>query len=133
MPQDTNFTGVIPYINVDDAPAAIAFYKKVFNAKELMLMPADDGKRVMHCHLEINGGGLMVASTFPEHGHDFQPSHSFMMMLVVDDADTWWKSAVDAGCEITHPLQEMFWGDRYGTVRDPYNVNWGFNQPATPV
>ena len=56
-------TGVTPYINVEGASAASAFYQKAFGAKELMRMPAQDGKRLMHCHLEINGGPLGMAST----------------------------------------------------------------------
>jgi uncharacterized glyoxalase superfamily protein PhnB len=64
-------------------------------------------------------------------GH--QPSHSFTMTVVVpSDVDTWWKRAVAAGCEVTMPLERQFWGDRYGTLRDPFGVNWAFNEPAAP-
>jgi uncharacterized glyoxalase superfamily protein PhnB len=73
---------------------------------------------------------MMLSDTFPEHGYDFQPSHSFTLQLVVDDAQPWWDRAVAAGCEIVTPLQVMFWGDNWGQLRDPYNVNWAINAPA---
>ncbi len=131
--QDSNLSGVIPYINVDGAADAIAFYKRAFGAEELALMPADDGKRVMHCHLSINGGGLMVSDTFPEHGHGFQPSHSHTLQLVVEDGDAWWSRAVEAGCEVITPFQTMFWGDRWGQLRDPHQINWAINELAKPL
>ena len=122
--------GVIPYINVDGAMAAADFYKRAFGADEVMRMPAEDGKRLMHCLLRINDGPMMLSDTFPEHGHGFQPSHSFTLQLVVEDAQPWWDRAVAAGCEIVTPLQVMFWGDRWGQLRDPYKVNWAINAPV---
>lgn len=131
--QDKNFSGVIPYINVDGASDAIAFYQRAFGAEELARMPSDDGKRLMHAHLSINGGGLMMSDTFPEHGVPMEPSKSHTLMLVVDDGETWWNRAVEAGCEVVTPFQTMFWGDRYGTLRDPFKVNWAINEPAKPA
>lgn len=127
---DPTTRGVIPYLNVEGAAEAVAFYQKAFGAEEVARMPADDGKRLMHAQLLINGGSLMLSDNFPEHGHEHQPSHSFTMTLVVADIDSWWQRAVDAGCEITLPLQVMFWGDRYGALKDPYGVHWAMNQPA---
>lgn len=127
---DPVMKGVIPYINVEGAIDALAFYEKAFAAKELARMPADDGKRLMHGHLEINGGSLMVSDTFPEHGYALQPSHSFTMQLVVDDAEAWFNRAVAAGCDVMTPVQVMFWGDKWGSVRDPFQVHWAFNEPA---
>jgi uncharacterized glyoxalase superfamily protein PhnB len=127
---DPVMKGVIPYINVEGAIEALAFYEKAFAAKELARMPAEDGKRLMHGHLEINGGSLMVSDVFPEAGYHHQPSHSFTMQLVVDDAEAWFNRAVAAGCEVTNPVQVMFWGDKWGSVRDPFQVHWAFNEPA---
>lgn len=124
------FRGVIPYINVDGASEASAFYQRAFAAKELQRMPAEDGKRLMHCHLEINGGSLMLSDCFPEHGSELQPSHSYTMTLVVSDADAWCERAVKAGAEVTMPVQRMFWGDRYGQLKDPFGVRWALNEPA---
>ena len=64
---------VIPYINVVGATEALAFYEKAFAAKELNRMAGEDGKRLVHGHLEINGGSLMVSDVFPEAGYDHQP------------------------------------------------------------
>jgi len=122
--------GVIPYLNVVGANDAIEFYKKAFGAEETRRMPAEDGERLMHCQLVINGGTLMISDAFPEHGYEHQPSHSYTMQLVVDDIDSWWQRAVDAGAEVRMPLEVMFWGDRYGTLIDAWGVNWAMNQPA---
>lgn len=130
MALDRNLTGVIPYINVEGAAEAMEFYKRAFGAEELTRMPADDGKRLMHGHLSINGGGVMVSDTFPEHGGDFQPSHSHTLQLIVEDGDAWWERAVAAGCTVVTPFQLMFWGDKWGQLRDPYNINWAINMPA---
>lgn len=122
--------GVIPYLSVKDANAAAEFYKKTFGAKEHHRLPAPDGKRLMHCHLEINGGSLMLADCFDEHGHSHQPSHSFTMTLVLDEGEAWFKRAVEAGCKVTMPWQRMMWGDDYGSFVDPYEVHWAINQPT---
>ena len=91
-------------------------------------MPAQDGKRLMHCHLEINGGPLLMSDCWPEEGHPHQPSNSFTMHLQVDDIDAWWKRAINAGATPVMPVADMFWGDRYGTLRDPFDVNWSLGQ-----
>lgn len=125
---ETVTRGVIPYLNVEGASEASAFYQRAFGAKELRRLPAEDGKRLMHCHLEINGGSLMLSDCFPEHGYEHQPSHSFTMQLVVSDIDAWWARAVEAGCQVATPLQLMFWGDRWGSLKDPFGVNWAMNE-----
>jgi PhnB protein len=116
--------GVIPYINVESAAEASAFYQKAFGATELFRLPFEDGKRLMHCHLHINGGSLMMSDCYAEMGMELQKSHSYTMHLQVDDVDAWWQRAVDAGVEVLMPLELMFWGDRYGRVRDPFGVHW---------
>lgn len=126
--------GVIPYLNVVGAADAVEFYKKAFGAQEAgPRMPSDDGKRLMHCQLTINGGTLMISDCFPEHGYEHQPSHSFTMQLVVDDIDSWWKRAVDAGAEVMNPVAVMFWGDRWGSLKDAWGVHWAMNEPAKPA
>lgn len=122
--------GVIPYLNVVGAADAAELYKAAFGAIEHRRMPAEDGKRLMHCHLEINGGALMLSDCFPESGYEHQPSHSFTMQLVVDDIDTWFQRAVDAGLAVTNPVALMFWGDRWGSLTDRFGVHWAMNQPA---
>lgn len=122
--------GVIPTFMVEGAAEAAAFYQRAFAAKETGRYAYADGKRLMHCSMEINGGTIMFNDPMPEHGYPLQPSSSYAMTLVVDDADLWWKRAVDAGCTVTMPLERAFWGDRYGRVLDPFGIAWAFDEPA---
>ena len=129
MTVPANQKGVIPYINVEGAAAAADFYVKAFGASEITRMPADDGKRLLHCHLVINDGSLMISDSFPEQGHEYQPSHSYTCQLVLDDGETLFNQAVAAGCEVITPFQLMFWGDRWGQLKDPFGVRWAINEP----
>ena len=122
--------GVIPYLNVVGAADAVELYQKAFGAVEVRRMPSDDGVRLIHSHLVINEGSLMISDCFPESGYAHQPSHSFTMQLVVDDIDAWFRRAVDAGLEVTNPVALMFWGDRWGSLKDRFGVHWAMNQPA---
>ncbi len=123
--------GVVPYLSVDGAAEASAFYQKAFGAKEIVRMPAQDGKRVMHCHLEINGGALMLADNFPEMGAPpVQRSQSYTMQLVVADGDAWWARALEAGCQEKLPFALAPWGDKYGQFVDPWGVIWALSTPA---
>ena len=123
--------GVVPHIVVSDASAAADFYKRAFAAEEAQRMPAQDGKRLMHCHLYINGGSLMLCDAFPEFGHPLQAPQSFTLHLHVEDVDAWWDRAVAAGAEVVMKLETQFWGDRYGQVRDPFGVTWSL--ASTPA
>lgn len=122
--------GVIPYLNVVGAADAVELYEKAFGAVEVRRMPSDDGVRLLHSHLVINEGSLMISDCWPESGYAHQPSHSFTMQLVVDDIDAWFQRAVDAGLEVTNPVALMFWGDRWGSLKDRFGVHWAMNQPA---
>lgn len=121
--------GVIPYLTIDGAAKAAEFYKEAFGATEAARMLAEDGKRLMHCHLIINGGSLMLADMFPEYGHTPAPPGA-VMQLVVQDGESWWNRAIAAGCTPTLPFDLAPWGDRYGQMTDPFGVTWAFNQPA---
>jgi len=115
------------------ASEAAEFYKKAFAAEEVLRHPADDGKRLMHVHLRINGGSLMISDEFPEYSQsNVREMGGFTIHLQVDDADAWWSRAVAAGCEIKMPLENQFWGDRYGSVRDPFAVDWSIGGPVKP-
>ena len=123
--------GVTPHITIRDRKAAeaIEFYKKAFGAEEQMRHPTDDG-RLMHAHLKINGGSLMLHDDFPEHmGGPAQPSASLVLHLDVPDADAAWKRALDAGAEVRFELADQFWGDRYGQVKDPFGFIWSIGAP----
>ena len=123
--------GVVPHINVEGASDASAFYQRAFAARELSRAPAQDGKRLMHCQLAINGGSLMLSDCFPEFGITNQPSACFTMHLDVDDVDAWWQRAVDAGCTASMQPQDMFWGDRYAQAKDSFGVLWAFVGPKS--
>jgi PhnB protein len=124
--------GITPHITIRDRKAAeaIDFYRKAFGAQELMRHPTDDG-RLMHAHLKINGGSLMLHDDFPEHmGGPSQPAASFVLHLQVPDADAAWKRALDAGAEVRFELKDQFWGDRYGQVMDPFGFIWSIGAPV---
>ena len=123
----SNMSGVIPYLRAPDAARAIDFYKAAFGAVEVSRMPTDDG-RVMHCHLEINGGALMLSDAFPEHGAPFEGFKGVMMTLAVPDGQAWWNRAIAAGCTVVMPFELQFWGDRYGHMTDPFGVTWAINE-----
>jgi len=123
--------GLTPHIVVDGARRAIAFYKKAFGAQERTAMPAEDGKRLMHAHIEINGASLMLCDDFPEYrsGKATPKPAAVTLHLQVDDADKWFKRAVKAGATATMPLADQFWGDRYGQVSDPFGHTWSIGAP----
>lgn len=123
--------GLTPYLQIDGALKAAEFYKKAFGAEQAFLVPPDEQGRTMHIHLYVNGSSVMISDFYPEHGHAAKTPQGFTMQLHLADADVdrWWQRAVDAGCEVTTPLQLMFWGDRWGALRDPFGVEWALNAP----
>ena len=123
--------GLVPYIMVSDANAASLFYQRAFGAEEVARMPVSSGDgRLMHCHLYINGQSLMLNDPMPEHGYPLLAPQGYTLTLIVDDIDTWFSRAVDAGAKVTTPVATMFWGDRYGQVMDPFGVRWAMNESA---
>ncbi|MBV8683684.1 MAG: glyoxalase/bleomycin resistance/extradiol dioxygenase family protein [Caulobacteraceae bacterium] len=127
---DTLTKGVVPYIQVEGAAAAIDFYKRAFGAREISRAANDAGTKIINCQLEINGGLFMIMDAMAEHGYPLQPSHSYTMQLMVPDGQAWFDRAVEAGCKVTSPFQKMFWGDLWGSVTDPFGIHWGVDQPA---
>lgn len=121
--------GVTPYLTVDGAMKAADFYERAFGAELAAAHPADDQGRTMHVHLYINGSSVMLSDAYPEHGHPLQPPQAFNLTLQVDDIDAWWQRAVAAGATAVLPVSEMFWGDRYGQLRDPFGILWAMNEP----
>jgi PhnB protein len=121
----TPIHGVTPYLMVRGAAEAAEFYKRAFGAEEVMRTAAEDGKRLIHCHLKINGADVMMSDEFPEYGASLgEGPNGVTLHLQVDDADEWWARATDAGATVVMPLAEQFWGDRYGQVRDPFGHTW---------
>ncbi|MGQ3298370.1 VOC family protein [Reyranella sp.] len=116
--------GPCPYLSVSNASQAAEFYATALGAREVMRMPPDDKGRYMHIHLVINGGSLMLADAFPEHGAPLEKPAAFILHLQVDDVDAAFDKALKAGGTVVLPVQDMFWGDRYGQFRDPFGVLW---------
>lgn len=127
--------GITPYLTINDGRAseAAAFYVKAFGAVEQFRQPADDGKRLLHCHLVVNGGSVMLSDDFSEmQGGVAAPAPAgFTLHLQVADADKVWADAIAAGATPTMPLALQFWGDRYGKLRDPFGHNWSI--ASTPA
>ncbi|HEY0117114.1 MAG TPA: VOC family protein [Allosphingosinicella sp.] len=128
-------TGVTPHLTIRDRRGheAVAFYKAAFGAEEAMPPHlAEDGERIMHAHLRINGGSVMMNDDFPEYGGcgaAGTPAGT-TLHLQVDDADRWFERATAAGAAVTMPLADQFWGDRYGQVKDPFGHSWSIGAPA---
>lgn len=126
---------LIPHLVVSDGKQAIAFYEKAFGARLEASHPAEDGKRLMHAHLDLDGQTLLLHDEFPEFGGAgaAAPSRlggaSCTLHLEVGDADAAWARAVEAGAEITMPLDDQFWGARYGQLRDPFGHMWSIGGP----
>jgi uncharacterized glyoxalase superfamily protein PhnB len=120
--------GVIAYLQLDGAMKAAEFYQRALGAKLLHALPVDDKGRTMHVHLQINGSSVMLCDGYPESGHPTQKPQGFHLMLDVDDIDAWWQRAADAGAEVVMPVAKMFWGARYGQLRDPFGVVRALNQ-----
>jgi len=129
MAEDRGPTGGLsPYLTIKGGRCAEAadFYATAFGGEVALKAPTDDGKRLMHCHVKINGASLLMSDDFPDWngGRESPDPGGFTLHLQVGDADAWFARALAAGCEQTMPLETQFWGDRYGKVRDPYGVSW---------
>jgi PhnB protein len=120
------------YLAVNDAAAAIEYYSEVFGAKERFRMDGPDGS-IGHAELQIGDSVLMLADPNPQSSAK-SPKElggtSTGILLYVEDVDTIVKKATDAGGTLTMPVEDMFWGDRFGQVTDPFGHNW---QIATHV
>ena len=123
--------GLTPFITIREARGeeACGFYERAFAGEVAERQFAADGKRLMYAGLRINGGWLMLSDEFPEWGHSAPPPASVTLHLQGDDADAWFERAVAAGAEVTMPLADQFWGDRYGHLKDPFGHSWSIGAP----
>jgi PhnB protein len=129
---------VTPHLTVRNAPAAIEFYKKAFGAVEKQRAPGPDGK-ILHADLQIGDSHVFLNDEFPDMGA-LSPLHfkgtAVTVHLAVEDADKQFKQALDAGAEVVMPLDNQFWGDRYGVVKDPFGHHWSIGahmEDVTPA
>ena len=119
---------VTPYLTVRGADRAIEFYKKAFGAKELMRMPGLGGKSIMHAEIKIGDSRIFLSDEFPEMGSRSPQSlggTANSLHLYVEDVDAAFKKAIAAGAKVQMPVADMFWGDRYGKLIDPFGHEWG--------
>jgi PhnB protein len=125
-------SGLTPHLAIADkrGSEAIDFYARAFGAIEQARMLADDGVRLMHAHLLVNGASLMMHDDFPEYtGAPMAAPSGVTLHLQVDDTDAWYDRAIAAGATSRMPPEDMFWGDRYAQVVDPFGHAWSIGTP----
>ena len=130
---------ITPHLVVDDAAKAIDFYVKAFGATEMGRVPGPDGK-IVHAALLLNGGMIMLNDDFPEMsgGKSMTPtslggSGVTIHLQFADEVDQRFQRALDAGATEVTALEEQFWGDRYGVVRDPFGHFWSLAKQTREV
>jgi PhnB protein len=126
QPVPEGYNTLSPFLAVEDASAAIDFYQRALGAKERTRMPGPQGT-VAHAELEIGDSVIMLADPFPQ--STAKPPKqlggtSVALFLYVEDVDALVQRAVDAGATLTMPVDDMFWGDRFGQVADPFGHQW---------
>jgi PhnB protein len=118
----------IPYLSVTDAKAALEFYSGVFDCEPLFALTMPDG-RVMHCEFHIGEAKIFVSESLPEHGGTPSPGSlgatTVAIHLYVDDCDGMLERMKSAGAKVLMEPEDMFWGERFGRVRDPFGHEWG--------
>jgi uncharacterized glyoxalase superfamily protein PhnB len=118
---------ITPHLVCEGAADAIEFYKKAFDAVEIMRLPGEGG-RVMHAELKIGDSTIMLADDFPDYDGGKGPKalngSPVTLHLYSPDVDAAFRQAVDAGATVRMEVADMFWGDRYGQVTDPFGHHW---------
>ena len=125
-PIPEGYHALTPSIVVEKAADAIEFYKRAFGAKERLRMPGP-GDTIGHAEIEIGDSVLMISDPFPQ--SSVKPpktvgATTVGIFLYVDDVDQVVQDAIDAGAQVTMPVADQFWGDRFGVVADPYGHQW---------
>jgi PhnB protein len=118
-----------PYLIITGAANALEFYKKAFGATEIMRIPAPGGK-VGHAEIKIGNAIIMLADEFPEMNHRSPQSLGgtpVSILVYVQDVDAFFKRAVAAGAKVLTPVENKFYGDRAGSLEDPFGHQWHFS------
>ncbi len=127
-PIPDGYRTVTPYITVHGAAQAIDFYKRAFGAQEVERMTGPDGKSVMHAEIRIGDSVVMLSDESPQSGTRSPQAlggTTGSIFLYVPDVDAAFKRAIDAGAKPVMPPADMFWGDRFGKLVDPFGHHWG--------
>ncbi|MEP6921031.1 MAG: VOC family protein [bacterium] len=125
-PVPDGYHSVTPYLIIKGAADAIEFYKKAFGATELLRMPHPDGK-IGHAEIKIGDSPVMLADEFPEMGHKSPTTlggSPVSLMIYVDDVDAVFNRAIAEGASSERPLETKFYGDRSGSLKDPFGHSW---------
>jgi PhnB protein len=126
-PVPRGYHTVTPYLTVNDGAAALAFYGRAFGAREIMRMAAPGGK-LGHAELRIGDSIVMLSDEFPGMSTQKAPTSlggtTGSLLLYVPNVDAAFKRAIDAGCTSLMEPTDMFWGDRFGKLEDPYGNQW---------
>ena len=126
QPIPEGYSTISPYLAVDDAAEAIEYYKKAFGAEETVRMDAPDGK-IGHAELKIGDSHVMLSDPFPQ-ASTTPPKElggtSASIFMYVEDVDAVVQKAVDAGATVTMEVEDQFWGDRFGSITDPFGHIW---------
>jgi PhnB protein len=125
-PIPEGYHSLTPYLAVEDASRAIDFYKEAFGAEEVLRMPGPDGS-VAHAELQIGDSKLMLSDPFPQ--SNVRPplergGPTASVFMYVEDVDATFEHAQQAGAIVVSELEDMFWGDRFGTLADPFGHVW---------
>lgn len=137
-PSEANTPMLVPHLVVDDAAAALDFYAKAFGAEEMVRMPGPGGK-LIHACAQINGSLVFLNDDFPEFndGKSSTPTAlggtAVTIHLHGPDVEGRFQRALDAGATVVNPLEDQFWGDRYGVVRDPFGHQWSLAETVKEV
>lgn len=129
---------LVPHLVVDDAAAALDFYAKAFGAEEMTRLPGPGGK-LMHAAFRIDGHMVFLNDDFPEFndGKSTTPAAlggtAVTIHLHGPDVDARFQRALDAGATVVNPLEDQFWGDRYGVLRDPFGHQWSLAETVREV
>ena len=132
------FHSITPYLVFKDARKAIEFYKQSFGAQERFAMPGPDGKGVMHAEIKIGNSIIMMGEESPQQScksAETTGSSPISFYLYLENVDEAFPTALGAGAKVHMPVQDMFWGDRAGSVQDPFGYSWtlaSHNKDLTP-
>lgn len=125
-----SYRTLTPHIIVRGAAEAIEFYKRAFGAEVVRQLAGTDGKSVMHAELKIGDSMFMIGEEMPDKclSPKTTGTTSSTIHIYVENADSAWDKAVKAGAKVEYPLNNMFWGDRYGVLTDPFGHKWSIGQ-----
>ena len=124
-PIPDGYHSVTPYLIVDDGKGALDFYRRAFGAEEKFRMPMGD--RIGHAEIKIGDSFVMLADEFPDMGHLGPKSRggpTASLVVYVPDVDAAFRKAIEAGAKQQRPVEDQFWGDRMGTLTDPFGHQW---------